>query len=181
MYNLEYTQFKMHNNPSGGIYFHNTAVKAGMPWPLWTPARVWNAMSRNNLFIGTKAEYAMEFTPTMLGCDFDYDGFGGGPFTMFAKWNGKRYATIADFRRESGVESHAVLVDPATVFASGVRAPEDLKRQFPLRVNDLRLKAGAAAIDAGVVLPNINDGFRGKAPDLGAYEYGQPLPHYGPR
>jgi len=30
-------------------------------------------------------------------------------------------------------------------------------------------------------LPNITDGFLGKAPDLGAYEYGAPLPHYGPR
>jgi len=26
---------------------------------------------------------------------------------------------------------------------------------------------------------NVNDGFTGKAPDLGAYEVGQPIPHYG--
>ena len=32
-----------------------------------------------------------------------------------------------------------------------------------------------------VVLPNVTDGYSGKAPDLGAYEYGQPVPHYGPR
>ena len=37
------------------------------------------------------------------------------------------------------------------------------------------------AVDAGVILPNINDGFVGTAPDLGAYELGQPLPTYGPR
>jgi hypothetical protein len=36
-------------------------------------------------------------------------------------------------------------------------------------------------VDAGVVLPNFNDGFTGKAPDLGCCELGQPLPHYGPR
>ena len=24
-------------------------------------------------------------------------------------------------------------------------------------------------------------GFAGQAPDLGAFEYGQPLPHFGPR
>jgi len=34
---------------------------------------------------------------------------------------------------------------------------------------------------AGVVLPNFNEGFSGKAPDLGCCELGQPLPHYGPR
>ena len=40
---------------------------------------------------------------------------------------------------------------------------------------------GSVAVDAGVRLPNVNDGFTGKAPDLGAYEVGQPIPHYGPR
>jgi len=32
-----------------------------------------------------------------------------------------------------------------------------------------------------VVLPNINDGFTGRAPDLGAYEIDRPIPQYGPR
>ncbi len=32
--------------------------------------------------------------------------------------------------------------------------------------------AGSAAVDAGIPLPGINDGFRGKAPDWGAYEAG---------
>jgi hypothetical protein len=31
------------------------------------------------------------------------------------------------------------------------------------------------------VLPNITDGYLGRAPDLGAYEFGVPPPHYGPR
>ena len=31
-------------------------------------------------------------------------------------------------------------------------------------------ESGSKAIDAGVVIPNITDGFQGKAPDLGAYE-----------
>jgi hypothetical protein len=33
----------------------------------------------------------------------------------------------------------------------------------------------------GVKITGINDDFTGKAPDLGAYEVGKPLPHYGPR
>ena len=47
--------------------------------------------------------------------------------------------------------------------------------------NGFRVNPGAAAIDRGVVLPNVNDGFAGKAPDLGALEAGQPLPKCGPR
>ena len=46
---------------------------------------------------------------------------------------------------------------------------------------DFRLKPDSAAVDRGVALPNVNDGFGGKAPDLGALEVGQAPPHYGPR
>ncbi|MBA3707692.1 MAG: hypothetical protein H0W83_02585 [Planctomycetes bacterium] len=48
-------------------------------------------------------------------------------------------------------------------------------------MNDLRLKKDSAAIDAGQPLANFSDGFAGKGPDLGAYELGAELPHYGPR
>ena len=44
---------------------------------------------------------------------------------------------------------------------------------------DFRLREGSAAVDAGVRLTGINDDFTGKAPDLGAYEVGKPVPHYG--
>ena len=46
---------------------------------------------------------------------------------------------------------------------------------------DITLRPASKAVDAGVVLPGINDGFTGKAPDLGCYEAGKPIPHYGPR
>jgi hypothetical protein len=46
---------------------------------------------------------------------------------------------------------------------------------------NFQLKTGSKAVDAGVRLPNVNDGFAGKAPDLGALEAGQPAPVYGPR
>jgi len=36
------------------------------------------------------------------------------------------------------------------------------------------LKEGANAIDAGTVLPNMVEDFTGKAPDLGAHEFGKP-------
>jgi len=38
--------------------------------------------------------------------------------------------------------------------------------------HDFGLKSNAPAIDSGVVIPGFTDGFVGKAPDLGAYEYG---------
>ena len=52
---------------------------------------------------------------------------------------------------------------------------------YPVEGNDFRLRPKSKAIDAGIALPNINDNFSGKAPDMGAVEVGQALPHYGPR
>ena len=46
---------------------------------------------------------------------------------------------------------------------------------------DFRLKPNSVAVDKGVALPNVNDGWAGRAPDLGALEVGQTLPHFGPR
>ena len=61
---------------------------------------------------------------------------------------------------------------------------EDLKTvQKVYKAEDFyfRLKPGSAAVDRGIVLPNVNDGFAGGAPDLGALEVGAAAPHYGPR
>ena len=46
---------------------------------------------------------------------------------------------------------------------------------------DFRLRPGSAAVDRGMVLPSVTDGFTGSAPDLGALEVGGAAPHYGPR
>ncbi len=180
LYNVGLETFKMHNRPSGALFYHNTSVKAGMPLVLYTGDAVSNCVTRNNLFIGTSGNYAYESTAPMRRCDFDYDGFGGR-WKMFLKWNRLRYPTMAAARKNAPVYRHAIRVDPATLFRLGLKPPADVKKQFPIEANDLRLKPGSRAIDAGVALPNINDGHQGAAPDLGAYELGQRLPHYGPR
>jgi hypothetical protein len=46
---------------------------------------------------------------------------------------------------------------------------------------NFRLNPSGKAVDAGVHIPTVNDGFEGSAPDLGALEVGQPEPIYGPR
>ena len=180
LYNVGHEVFKMHNGPSGALFFHNTAVKAGMPLVLYTGEAVSNVRTRNNLFIGTTGNYGYESTARMRGCDFDYDGFAG-QWKQFLKWNRIRYKTMDEARQKAPVYNHVVRIRPQGLFATGILPPADLKTRFKPAVNDLRLKDGCDAIDAGVPLANINDGFAGKAPDLGAYELGCKLPHYGPR
>jgi hypothetical protein len=181
LYNVVAEPFKMHNSPSGALMIHNTVVKKGMPLGLWTSATVRNCVYRNNLFVGTSASFAYESTAPMVDCDFDYDGFGGGPWSQFLKWNNVRYATFAEMRQKAPVYRHAVLVDAAGAFASGISQPDDAAKPFDHRSVDLRLQAGSGALDAGAILAGFNDGYAGKAPDLGAYELGAALPQYGPR
>ena len=45
---------------------------------------------------------------------------------------------------------------------------------------DFALAAGSPAIDKGIPIPNVTDGFAGVAPDMGAHEAEQQI-FYGPR
>jgi hypothetical protein len=57
----------------------------------------------------------------------------------------------------------------------------NVQKVYKAEAFDFRLKSGSAAVDKGVVLPNVNDRYTGQAPDLGALEIGDAAPHYGPR
>ena len=94
---------------------------------------------------------------------------------------GEAYASLAEFRQATGHEQHGVELD-FDVFRN-VKPPDPERPHAVYRHErmDFRLKADSAAVDAAVRLPNINDGFTGAAPDLGALESGQPAPVYGPR
>jgi hypothetical protein len=180
MDNVAVEPFKLHNSPSGCIIFHNTCVKNGVPSLLYTPEPVRNSVSRNNLFVGTAGNYAFECTAPMRECDFDYDGFAGGPFRLFLRWNGTRYASLDEVRRRAPVYRHALAIDAAGLFATGAQPPARVEDRRPASL-DFRLAPTSKAVDAGIALPGWNDGYHGKRPDLGAYELGDPLPHYGPR
>lgn len=65
-------------------------------------------------------------------------------------------------------------------FGASVRANVDLGQNASLSPcalyrdpynGDYRPRAGGPLIDAGFVVPGLNDGFVGQAPDIGAYEY----------
>jgi hypothetical protein len=190
LYNIGLESFKLHLTPpgpghvtSGGVILHNTVVKTSVPFRVWSnegPAR--HYYLRNNLLIGGQGPYAIELTCPIEESDWDYDAYVGGPFGKFARWNGQSYASLDEFRAATQEEKHGLLLPWSDdLFASGVARPTDLAEQYPVSVNDLRLGPRSPAIDRGVALPSVNDGYRGQAPDLGAIEEGDPLPHYGPR
>jgi hypothetical protein len=92
----------------------------------------------------------------------------------------RRFKTLADYAAATGQDRHSRLVD-FDVFMN-VKAPgPDPRTLYKPADFDFQLRPGSAAVDAGVVLPGVDDDFTGTAPDLGAYELGRALPHYGPR
>jgi hypothetical protein len=93
------------------------------------------------------------------------------------------FATLADYVRSTGQDQHSLTLD-YDVFVNVPkldRDPKTVQRLYDFKTLDFRLKPGATAVDRGIALPNVNDGFTGKAPDLGALEVGRALPVYGPR
>jgi hypothetical protein len=96
----------------------------------------------------------------------------------------RRYATLAQYSAETHQDSHSVLLDYDVFMHVPMLDAKDMKTVQKLhdaKDLDFRLKPGSAAVDRGAVIPNVTDGYSGNAPDLGALELGQPMPHYGPR
>jgi len=185
--NVGHETFKLHVTrskvTSGGVILHNTVVRKGPAFRVWSKSSQAHFFyARNNLYVTTGADQAIEITCPMESADFDYDVFAGGPFRHFAYWNKKRYPTIDAFRN-AGQEAHGTVLNGTTgIFASpAMHPPADKSEKMDYAKSDARLAATSPAIDKGEVLPNINDGFKGAAPDAGAIEFGDPLPHYGPR
>jgi hypothetical protein len=116
--------------------------------------------------------------PTLdQSCDFNFNGYGthGTPFQgdIAGKWFDSLESLRSNTMEKNGVQ---VGMD---IFAAEVPFPDP---PIPSRDGaDLRLRPLSAAVDAGEFIPNINTHFNGSAPDLGAFELGQKIPHYGPR
>ncbi|MHC4874001.1 MAG: hypothetical protein ACYTFY_19295 [Planctomycetota bacterium] len=87
-----------------------------------------------------------------------------------------------DFKevQKLGFENNMVFVD-YSVFKDVAPPQGEKKVCHNLIFGDPRLKEDAALIDKAKLINNINDNFTGKGPDIGAFEYGKELPHYGPR
>jgi nitrous oxidase accessory protein NosD len=137
--------------------------------------------SNNNLYISVTDRYVWEDnsdeTVTDWRTNLDYDGFDWNNNTYAFKWKNERFATLEELQVNYGIEINGRRIRKEEIFnqynfpASPASAP----------LQYLTLKEECNAIDAGIMLNNINEKFTGDAPDLGAFEFGQELPIYGPR
>ncbi len=184
---------KLIDTPAGVLVYQNTFVGQGR---LMGPAS--NVHFLNNLILGDGwAQPVLNLRTFTNYSTSDYNGFRPNPDVDDAfEWSSPRFEVAAEyqaplivrhfkslkeFSEATGQERHSVLLD-YDVFVN-VRIPDksDPQRLYHPEDFDFRLKPRSAAVDAGVLLPTINDDFTGRSPDLGAYELNRILPHYGPR
>lgn len=172
-------------NAEGAVFINNTLVS----FETQANDLLIGTYSRNNLFLEIpgkgKPSARVDTSPDRLArLDMDYDGFGdSGPNGM----------SVSNFAAKTGLEKHGVqFASNDEVFAHPPgkfeqyqskqwSIPEAFMTEKGRPHPDLSLKAGSRAIGAGVAVPNITRSAPGKAPDLGALPFGQPIPHYGPR
>src|SRR5690606_34146333 len=119
---------------------------------------------------GAGEPYASDVIDPGEHSSFDYDAVGVYGTEYIARIGLKPFAEV----EPNGVEKLRL---EDTFMGVEFPNPPIPERKVP----DLRPKSGSRVVDAGIYIPNINDGFSGNAPDIGAYELGQPMPHYGPR
>ncbi len=161
---------------------------------------------RNNLMLGQNAAPAIFSVATYTQySSSDYNGFrpnadadiafewalpASGAMADFSGPTGevrlepRGFATLAAFGRATGQDRNSVLVD-YDVFRDvpqlDTRDTDALQNLYDAADYDFRLRRNSAAVDRGIEIPNVTDGFSGGAPDLGALETGAEPPHYGPR
>ena len=188
--------FKYNIYPAGVVTYHNTLCSEWTTSPPFS-----NVHLRNNLFLGGDKEgrpILIVGTYTKY-TTFDYDGYrynrnsdiqfkwrspgGTGPLNYTLKDGilAGSFSTIEEFSAATGREKHGIVVDYDIFVKAQKPDPDKPYLLYSYDDLDLRLRPDAVAVDAGEVLPNINDGYTGSAPDLGAYERGAEVPVYGPR
>lgn len=197
---------KMTANSAGILVYNNTFLAEGQQM-----GPVSNIHFRNNLFLGEGASAALggdpapdlNAWPEVFSVDTstaytssDYNGFRPNPGAPLVTWAGPANGAVTDYKNRhaktsyptlqayseaTGQDRHSLLVDWDIFVKAGPAERADPTRLYNPADFDFSLRKGAIAIDKGVVLPGVTDGFTGQAPDLGALEYGAPPPHYGPR
>lgn len=185
---------KLIDTPAGVLIYQNTFVGEGH---LMGPAS--NIHFLNNLILGDGwADPVLNLRTFTNYSSSDYNGFRANPnvedafewdsppFDVAANYSAtslvtRHFKSLAEYQQATKQEQHSVLVDYDIFLHVTMPDKSDPQHLYNPEDFDFRLKQGSAAVDAGALLPTINDDFTGGAPDLGAYEIDRPLPHYGPR
>jgi hypothetical protein len=156
---------------SGPMYlFHNTsdaavATPRSSGLDIKSPGTWELIYARNNIWSGT--DYALSNANPGQPLDLDHDDLYTTRVGELAWWSGlpdRHLNTLAELQIATGQELHGLNVAPGFAGAAS---------------GDYRLAADSGLIDAGLIIPGINDEYEGAAPDIGAFEFVPGLALYG--
>lgn len=191
------------NNVNVGTYLHPLKVKIitgpsvingntflSKSSPVGKGGDMLRGMFVNNVWLrATRGPLAEEgqFNPGPSPTVVDYNAYGNDQAVVF---DGIGYPKLA---AELQWDAHSIRVDYRDLFVDPIRVPAGKPRyrsgrkgwvmpdDWKFDHNQLVPRADAATVDAGLALPNITGPYLGKAPDIGAHEYGLGTAWYGPR
>ncbi len=149
-------QYSEPGSGSGPIYlFHNTAVAGPNSRGMYLvdPVILSKLVLRNNIWVGNRRVALANSVDDPV--DFDYDDLWATGINTIAEWGDRSFANLSAFTGSTAQESRGMNVNPE--FVDRDKA-------------DYRLSPKSPLIDAGVLVPSINDDFQGRAPDIGAFE-----------
>jgi hypothetical protein len=169
IYELKFKNLKYGGLAPGTCYlFHNTIYSGSTLHNMMEVSRPFDRQYfRNNIFYANTHCIWSSQTPTAVN-DIDYNTWYSSDVQWFTSYTGNKVKRLFHFGRDNynnieelhtglGWEEHGSSSNPL------LAAPE---------YGNLYLLPGSPCIDAGEVLPNINDFYSGAAPDMGAFEYG---------
>ncbi len=186
--------FKLNVKPAGVVFYHNTIISEMSNGSVFS-----NGHFRNNLYLGPDkpGRGIYRFANATAYSSYDYNGYRPNPkATDQYFWRGPNsgetlnydeklrptpYRTLEALTAATGQEAHGVEVDFDIFRDLQPPAADEPHAVYHAKELNFELNPNGAAVDQGVAIPNVNDGFAGAAPDLGAREVGAPEPVYGPR
>jgi hypothetical protein len=186
--------FKFSAKPAGLFVYHNTIIGEHI---IGDPSA--NMHFRNNLYLGrdTPGRGILRLANATDEFSTDYNGYRPNrgvkdQYAFLGPKKGQRlyeptidnwqiFERLSNLSAATGQETHSLEVD-FDIFEK-LNPPDPSQRHAVYHAMDLNfgLKPASKAVDAGVVIPTVNEVFQGKAPDLGALETGAPPLRYGPR
>jgi hypothetical protein len=153
--------------------FHNTALQPRGAFTVFSGHADPNTVTRNNIFDcpGRLASSQPVDDPG----DYDYDFYSGNERGRAQERHGVR-------GKVAYVPSHYLEFYPAPVTTRVQlgKIPVNLGGKM-VEITDPVVTVPNPVIDGGARLPNFNDDFTGRAPDIGAFEVGRPPLRFGRR
>ena len=180
--NLARRPFKLNDGASGFYLLNNTAHSTigdtQWLWSQFNNGAIQNFQLLNNLIVGSPQHQKILVFEAGTS-DFNFDNnfyFPDGDFWLGP--HGSHTSFDQSQSRGSPFDNNGGILGQ-NVFAN----PTSMGSDYTTRVNEnqvnFRLASGSNAVNAAVALANINDGFNGSAPDVGALELGKNPPNYG--